>query len=62
MRLHDTDYFYCYDMKLFDYLSNIGFRFITKARNINDNRIFSLFERTNELEMYLDKWMELKTM
>lgn len=61
MHTYNEDYFYCYDRLLFDYLSNAGFRFITKARNIKDNRVFSLFERTNDLDYHLSKWMELKT-
>lgn len=54
------DYFYCYDIELFDYLDKAGFKFIVKARHYKDYKLFSLFERSDEFNEVLDQWNNIK--
>jgi len=53
-------YFFCYDKNLFNLLSSKGFRFITKARNINNDKVFSLYLMTEELSQVIDEWTKSK--
>lgn len=53
------NYFFCYSNHLNRYLFAIkGFDFICEARNIKDNRIFWLYERTQELNEALSSYKE----
>jgi hypothetical protein len=50
------NYFYCYDVNLFNFLSKKGFSFITKARHYKTNDLFSMFVKTAELSLAIDEW------
>ncbi|MGF7050107.1 hypothetical protein J2T13_004630 [Paenibacillus sp. DS2015] len=52
------NYFYCYDVNLFNHLSQKGFTFITKARHYKTNDLFSMFVKTSELSVAIDEWEE----
>lgn len=43
-------YFFVYDRNLKNHLSNEGFKFITHAKSIKDNREFWLFAITDKLQ------------
>lgn len=58
--LDQSKYFFCYDMKLFNFLDKKGFRFITKARHYKTNDLFSLYKQTNELNAALEQWLTNK--
>lgn len=53
---HDNEYFYCYTKKLSLYLSSQGIHYIIKARSVKDNSIFTLYEKTNELQQALEQF------
>ena len=59
-RLKSTDFYYCYDLGLIKYLKSKGFNYITKARHLKTNKIFAMFEPSEELQKYIDKWQEAK--
>lgn len=48
-----TNYFFCYNNNLVTELLNEGFTYITKAKDIKSNKIFTLFSTTEELSEYL---------
>jgi hypothetical protein len=50
------NYFYCYDVNLFNFLSQKGFSFITKARHYKTNDLYSMFAKTPELSAAIDVW------
>jgi hypothetical protein len=51
-------FFYCYDMKLFDFLKNKGFKYILKARHYKTNDLFSMYHQSNDLNDALDEWRD----
>lgn len=51
-----NDYFYCYTKKLSMFLSSQEINYIMKARSVKDNSIFTLYEKTNELQEVLSKF------
>ncbi|EHL78970.1 hypothetical protein [Bacillus smithii] len=55
-------YFFVYDRNLKNHLSESGFRFITHARSIKDNREFWLFTISNELQESIKEFNERKNM
>lgn len=56
----DNNIFYCYSCKLKDFLKSQGFRFITKGLHPKSGRPFFMFEKSNELDLAINKWNELK--
>lgn len=56
-----TEYFYCYDMNLFNFLKSKGIRFITKARHHKSGDLFSLYEQSKELSDALHEWEHIAT-
>lgn len=53
-------YFYCYDLKLFNFLKAKGIKFITKAKHYKTNDLFSLYEQSPELSAALREWWDDK--
>lgn len=49
-------YYFCYSPRMSDYLWKHGVFCITKARNLNSNKIFSLYENTPELQEMILKY------
>lgn len=56
----NIQFFYCYDANLFTYLSNKGFRFITKAKHYKTNDLFSMYIKTPSLSAAIDEWEQSK--
>lgn len=54
-------YLFVYDRKLFDALRKKGIPYITKARNVNNDKVFTLFEKTDEVKMIVNDWVSLKS-
>lgn len=50
------DFFYCYNLKLSDYLSEKGFKYITKAISLDNNKVYSMYYKTNELQKAIDEY------
>ena len=53
-------YFFCYSPKLSNYLWTNGFFCITKAKNLNSEKIFSLYENTPALQIALEEYKQLQ--
>lgn len=47
--LTDKDFLYCYDIKLTNHFKEHGLTYIIKAKSIKDNKIFTLWEKSDEL-------------
>lgn len=52
-------FFYCFDMKLSNYLNRNGFRHIVDAIHRKSNKRFNLYYRTEELTKALDSYHEM---
>jgi hypothetical protein len=50
------NYFYCYDPKFSKYLKSKGLDYITLAKNRYDDRLFSLWEKTEEFEAAMNDY------
>lgn len=60
MSITNKDFFYCYDKNLKNYMSGLGFQYITTARSVKNNKQFWLFFVTDELQQEIDNWNERK--
>jgi hypothetical protein len=56
----DNKYFYCYSIKLKDFLKSRGFNYINKALNPNSKRPYFLFEKSKELDKAIELWNSIK--
>jgi len=51
-------YFFSYDKNLSRFLIDHGHKYITKAINIKDKSVFTLFEKTDDLIELVNEWNE----
>jgi Domain of unknown function (DUF5659) len=56
----ENKYFYCYSVRLKDFLKSKGFNYITKALNPNSKKPYFLFEKSEELDKAIIRWNEVK--
>lgn len=56
----DHKYFFCYNVKLSNYLATKGIKYITVARELKDNRIYSMYLQTPELSKAIQNYKQLK--
>lgn len=47
--MEQREYFYCYNIAVSRYLESKGIKYITVAREPKSNKLFSLYEQTQEL-------------
>lgn len=60
-QMDNKDYFFCYNKKLFDYLTKEkSLDFITIAINPTTKKTFSMFKKTNELQKALNDYKKLQ--
>ena len=52
----ETKYFYCYDQKLAKHLKSYGLDYITLAKNRYDDKLFSLWAKTDEFEKAITEY------
>lgn len=58
-KLTTKDFFFCYTIELSKYLSQNGVPYIFKGRSIKDNSIFTLYQKTSELQDLLTEFKEM---
>lgn len=51
--LHAQDFYFCYSKDISDLLTRHEIYYILKARTVKDGKIFTLYEKTIELEEVL---------
>lgn len=56
----DNKFYYCYSCRLKDFLKSQGLRFITKGLHVKSGRPFFIFEKSKELDKYLEKWLSIR--
>jgi len=58
----NSSHFFCYNRRLSFFLSNEGINFITVAKDLKTNKIFSLYEidEDGKLQEALDKYKNKK--
>lgn len=59
-QLTNKDFFFCYNRDVYYYLTNNGVEFITIAREPKDNKMFSLFYRSEKVERLLENYYQEK--
>lgn len=52
--------FYCYSVKMKDFLKSQGFVYIAKALNPNSQKPYFMFDKSVELDEAIKKWNSLK--
>ncbi|WP_226035642.1 hypothetical protein [Aquibacillus saliphilus] len=55
----NSDLFYCYNKRLSDHLFECGLTPLTIAINPKSKNIFSLYQKTNELQQAIDKYKRI---
>lgn len=56
----ENKFFYCYSIKLKDFLKSQGLNYITKALNPKSKKPYFLFEKSLELDVAIEKWNKIK--
>lgn len=51
-----SNYFFCYNKKVSDYLQSKGLKLITVAKDLKTDKIFSLYEINDEFQKALDSY------
>lgn len=59
-QLTNKDFFFCYNRDVYYYLTNNGVEFITIAREPKENKMFSLFHRSEKVERLLENYYQEK--
>jgi len=54
-----SNYFFCYNQKVSQFLKSKGVYFITIAKDMNTNKIFSLYEINDQLQNALDEYKQI---
>lgn len=58
-QLTEQDFFFCFTKKLSIFLKEEGISYIIKARSIKDNVIYTVYQKTDELQRALDKYKKI---
>ena len=56
MREEAKKYFYCYNVKMGQYLKSQGLDYITMAKNRFDGSLFTLWEKIDEFEKVISNY------
>lgn len=59
-KLVNDKYFFCYNINLADYLMDNGIQVVTKARAISSDKVFWMFERSDELDVAINEYKRQK--
>ena len=54
--LTDKDFYYCYDRYTSNYLKSHGQHYLLKAKSIKDDCIFTVYQRTEQLEQLIEAY------
>jgi len=60
MNYTDKDFLYCYDKELSNYFKKHNLRYIVKAKSIKDDKIFTMWQKTDELYNLMRKYSSHK--
>ncbi|WP_219620074.1 DUF5659 domain-containing protein [Bacillus sp. T33-2] len=58
--MQPSDFFYCYNIQVSEYLKSKGFKFIHIAREPKSNKLYSLYLRTDELNTAIKEYNKTK--
>ncbi|MGF9975326.1 hypothetical protein [Viridibacillus arvi] len=50
------NFFFCYDVKLSKFIKENNIPYFMKARSMKDNKIFTMYEQTEQLQTILTGW------
>ncbi|MCY7731783.1 DUF5659 domain-containing protein [Aerococcus urinaeequi] len=59
-KLVNDKYFFCYNINLADYLMDNEIQVVTKARAISSDKVFWMFERSDELDVAINEYKRQK--
>lgn len=48
-RITDKDFYYCYDVNLSKHLKTQGILYVIKAKSIVDNKVFTMYQKSQKL-------------
>jgi hypothetical protein len=60
MKLTEKDFFFCYNFKLSAFLRYKGISYITKSINPQNNKMFTLYVKGEELQQAIDEYKAAK--
>lgn len=55
-----SKYFYCYSVKMKNFLKENGLEFINKSINLKTNKPYFLFEKSKKLDELILMWNNIK--
>lgn len=55
----ENNLFYCYSVKMKDFIKSQGINYITKAIHPKTSRVFFIFNKGLELDVVISKWQEI---
>lgn len=58
--LSGKDFFFCYNYKLNKHLQTKGFKYITHAINIDTNKKYFMYHKTNQLSAAINEYINNK--
>lgn len=56
----ENKYFYCYSIKMKDFIKSQGIDYITKALNPKSQKPYFMFNKSKELDLAIEKWNKIK--
>lgn len=61
MEKKEKNLFYCYSVKMKDFIKSQGIDYITKAIHPRTNRVFFIFPKSKSLDVAIEKWNLIKS-
>lgn len=59
--MESKKYFFCYNPRLSEHFRKLGIKYILKAKSIKEDRIFTLYYKSNRLQQAIDSYNKNKT-
>lgn len=53
------DFFYCYNYKLNNYLQSNGFKYVTRAINTDNHKVFNMYYVTDQLSNAINSYKQM---
>lgn len=58
--LKSRDFYYCYDVRMSNYLNSKGIPYLIKAKSCKEDRIFTLYQRTDRFLEVMSEYHDNK--
>lgn len=55
-----SKYFFCYSERMSNFIMSKGVSYITQAKHKETDKVFTLFERSDQLELVINEYEKLR--